>query len=295
MGRPYSSIIALRLRYIEHVTLALLLFAAGLFDYNQSAPLDVRVVNTDTRDGIEVRDITFANVSGGRTAAYLVMPRTSESHPAALMAHWYAPEEKDSNRTQYLGQAVELAKLGVVSLLPQTMWSEPKWFPTRDRAGDYDASVRSVKELRRALDLLLSQPGVDKQRVALIGHDFGAMYGAVLITADKRPTLYALQAFTDTMSHWYLYGPKMRESDTDAFVTKLKPFDAVEHLGKAAPAPVLLQFGTTDRHVPKQRADAIIAATSEPKKVLWYEAEHGLNPQAVSDRMTWIREQWKLK
>jgi fermentation-respiration switch protein FrsA (DUF1100 family) len=117
----------------------------------------------------------------------------------------------------------------------------------------------------------------------------------VLITADKRPTLYALQAFTDTMSHWYLYGPKMQEPERTQFIAKLKPLDAVEHLGKAAPAPVLLQFGTTDHHVPKQRADAIIAATSEPKKVIWYEAEHGLNAKAIEDRMAWIKEQWKLK
>jgi dienelactone hydrolase len=152
-----------------------------------------------------------------------------------------------------------------------------------------------VKEIRRALDLLLAQPGVDKTRVALIGHDFGAMYGAILITADKRPTLYALQAFTDTMSHWYLYGPKMAEPARSDFITKLKPLDAVEHLGKAAPAPVLLQFGTMDHHVPKERANAIIAATSEPKTVMWYPTEHGLNPQAVQDRMTWIKQQWKLK
>ena len=275
--------------------LALLLSAAGLFDYNQSAPLDVKVTKTEWRDGVQVRDITFANTSGARTAAYLVVPSTKGPHPAALMVHWYAPEEHDSNRTQYLGQAVELAKLGVVSLLPETMWSEPKWFPARKRTEDFDASVRSVKELRRALDLLMTQPGVDKNRVGLIGHDFGAMYGAILITADKRPTLYALQAFTNEMSHWYLYGPKMAEPDRTQFIEKLKPLDATEHLGRAAPAPVLLQFGTTDVHVSKARAQTSIDATSEPKTVIWYDAGHGLTERAVQDRITWIKERWKLR
>jgi dienelactone hydrolase len=276
--------------------LALLLFVAtGIYDYNQSAPVDIKVVKTEIRDGIEVRDITFANASGGRTAAYLVIPKGKGPHPMALMAHWYAPEEQDSNRTQYLGQAIDLAKQGVVSLLPETMWSEPKWFPTRKRADDYDASVRSVKELRRGLDVLFSQPNVDKKRVAFVGHDFGAMYGAILITADRRPTIYALQAFTNEMSHWYLYGPKMAEPDRSQFIAKLKPLDAVEHLGKASPLPVLLQFGTTDVHVSKARAEAIIAATREPKKVIWYEAGHGLNEQAINDRQTWLREQLRLK
>jgi dienelactone hydrolase len=275
--------------------LALFLFAGGLFDYDSSKPLNVTVVKTETRDGIEVRDITFNNVSGGRTAAYLVVPKGAAPHPAALMVHWYEPESANSNRTQYLDQALDLAKVGVVSLLPETMWSDPKWFRARDRAQDFDASVRTVKDLRRLLDVLMAQPNVDKSRVALVGHDFGAMYGAILITADKRPTLYALQAFTDTMSHWYLYGPKMPDSERGAFIARLKPLDALEHLGKASPAPVYLQFGTKDFHVPKERADRIVSATGNPRKVDWYEAGHGLNADAIRDRMEWIKQQWKLQ
>jgi dienelactone hydrolase len=274
--------------------LGLLLLAFGIYDYNASAPFDVKITKIEMRDGIEVRDITYLNPDGGRKAAYLVIPANKNNHPAALMVHWYAPEERDSNRTQYLNQAIELAKLGVVSLLPETMWSEPKWFSTRKRADDFEASARTVRELRRELDLLLSQPGVDKTRVAFVGHDFGAMYGAILISVDKRPTLYALQAFTNEMSHWYLYGPKMPEPERSRFTKTLQPMDATEHLRKAAPAPVLLQFGTKDHHVPKPRGDAIINATSEPKKIIWYEADHGLNTQAVVDRMAWLKQQLKL-
>lgn len=269
--------------------IALLLLAAAVL------PLDVKVIKTGMREGVEVRDITFVNSSGGRTAAYLVVPKTNGPRAAALMVHWYAPEEHNSNRTQYLGQAVELAKQGVISLLPATMWSEPKWFRSRKREEDYEASVRAVKDLRRGLDVLFAQPRIDKQRVAFVGHDFGAMYGAVLITEDRRPTVYALQAFTNEMSHWYLYGPKLPEPERSQFIAKLKPMDAVELLGKASPLPVLLQFGTKDEHVPKARAEASIAATKEPKSVIWYEAGHGLNDQAVKDRMAWLRDRLKIR
>ncbi|HYI98007.1 MAG TPA: dienelactone hydrolase family protein [Bryobacteraceae bacterium] len=274
--------------------LGLLLLAFGIYDYNASAPFDIRVTKVEKRQGVEVRDITYDSSSGARKAAYLVVPANKGKHPAALMVHWYAPEEHDSNRTQYLGQAVELAQLGVISLLPETMWSEPKWFPTRKRSDDFEASARAVRDLRRELDLLLSQPDVDKTRVALVGHDFGAMYGSILITVDRRPTMYALQAFTNQMSHWYLYGPKMPEPERSEFIGKLKPMDATEHLSKAAPAPVLLQFGTKDHHVPKERAEASINATSSPKKVIWYETEHGLNDKAVRDRMEWLKQQLRL-
>jgi hypothetical protein len=54
--------------------LALLLLAFGIYDYNASAPLDVKVTKLEQRDGVEVRDITYTNTSGGRKAAYLVVP-----------------------------------------------------------------------------------------------------------------------------------------------------------------------------------------------------------------------------
>lgn len=151
--------------------------AAGLFDYDTRRALDIRVTGSEKRDGVEVRDITFASAGGARTPAYLIVPPKSASHPAILFVHWYEPESPDSNRTQFIAEAVELAERGVVSLLPATMWSEPKWFPSRKRADDLENSAAQVKELRRALDVLLSHPGIDKSRVAYVGHDFGAMFG----------------------------------------------------------------------------------------------------------------------
>jgi dienelactone hydrolase len=267
---------------------------ADLAEYDRTRPFDVKTTGKELREGIEVRDITFAGVSGARTPAYLVSPPPGSARAGVLFVHWYEPESPDSNRTQFLPEAVQLAKLGVTSLLAATMWSEPKWFPSRKRADDVENSIAQLKELRRALDLLLSRPGVDPKRVAYVGHDFGAMFGAVLAGVDRRPCAYALLAGTSTFSHWYLYGPKMPEPDRTQFVEGLKAIDPVTHIGKAAPAPVLLQFGTADKHVPKQRADEFYAAAGEPKKILWYEAGHGLNEQARKDRTAWLIEQLKL-
>ena len=119
------------------MTLFLLLLAApALFDYNSRAPVDVRTVSTEMRTSIQIHDITFANASGGRTAAYRVSPKKRSHSAGVLFVHWYEPESKDSNRTQFLEQAVELARSGTVSLLIETMWSQPDWFPKRDHAED---------------------------------------------------------------------------------------------------------------------------------------------------------------
>src|SRR5437588_9777055 len=87
-----------------------------LFEYNRQLPLDRKETGMQERSGVKVYDFSFVNLHGGRTAAYLV-PSVKGRRSAVLFVHWYEPKAQDSNRTQYLEQAVELAKLGTTSLL----------------------------------------------------------------------------------------------------------------------------------------------------------------------------------
>src|ERR1700716_3866200 len=93
--------------------------------------LDIQEKGVEDREGVRIHDITFANLAGGHTAAFLVDSATSGKSAVILFVHWLEPHAKDSNRTQFLGQAVELAKLGTTSLLIETMWSDPEWFEHR--------------------------------------------------------------------------------------------------------------------------------------------------------------------
>jgi outer membrane protein assembly factor BamB/dienelactone hydrolase len=263
--------------------------AASLFEYDRGRALDVKETGVSARDGVEVRDITYASLAGGRTAAYLVAPEgPGQGRPAVLFVHWYAPGEKDSNRTQFLEQASELARRGVVSLLVETMWSDPASFRARNYAEDYDRSVEQVRALRRALDVLLARPDVDPKRVAYVGHDFGAMYGAVLAGVDPRVNAgLALQAGNTSFADWFLFSAKLTGAARQAFIDKLQPLDPVHYVGKAK-APVLFQFAKEDPYVPKANADAFFAAAAEPKEIRWYEAGHALSEQAVRDRQDWL-------
>ena len=59
-------------------------------------------------------------------------------------------------------------------------------------------------------------------------------------------------------------------------VLALAPLDPVRYIGAASPRPVLLQFGRSDHYVPEAQANEFFAAAREPKKILWYDASHGL-------------------
>lgn len=262
---------------------------ADLFDYERTRPLDLRETSVVAKDGVTVRDLTFAGADGKRTAAYLVSPSTDgKGRPAALFVHWYEPHSKDSNRTQFLDEARALARRGAVSLLVETMWSDPAWFRARDSAQDYERSVAQVRALRRALDVLLARPDVDPSRVAYVGHDFGAMYGAVLAGVDPRVTAgVALQAGTTSFADWFLISAKLEGDARKAFVERLAPLDPVRFVGRTT-APVYFQFAASDPYVSKANAEAFFGAAREPKEIRWYEAGHGLSPQAVADRQEWL-------
>jgi dipeptidyl aminopeptidase/acylaminoacyl peptidase len=251
---------------------------------------------------VTVRQLTYAQLDGTRNAATLVAPALSEAggrvegRPAILFLHWYGPPNATSNRTQYLPEAVELAASGVVSLLIDTPWSAERWFGTRDSAKDYEFTMQMAKDVRRAVDVLLAQPGIDRRRVAVVGHDFGAMWGALAVASDPRVTHFVYAAGTSSFTDWYLYTPKREGAERDAFVAKLAPLDPIVFLPKIAPRPVLLHFGTKDPHVKNEAAAAQAEATKEPKTVKTYEgAGHELTFQARLDRLAWLKEQFKIK
>ena len=237
-----------------------------------------------------VQEVSYA--SG--TKAWLVEPEPGTRGPAkksrcaVLFVHWYEPEAGDSNRNQYLREALPLAESdGCVSLLIDTMWSRPEWFRSRDARRDFENSEAQIRNLSQALDYLLARKDVDPKRVVYVGHDFGAMYGAVLAARDKRVKAWALQAGTASFSDWFLYFPPKTGEERQAVIERLAPLDPVKHIAQAS--PLLLQFGKHDRHVPEHRAKQMFDAAKEPKQVLWYESGHGLNEEAVRDRLAWVR------
>jgi fermentation-respiration switch protein FrsA (DUF1100 family) len=144
------------------------------------------------------------------------------------------------------------------------------------------------------MDFLASQPNADLTRFALVGHDFGGMYGILAGSLDKRPTHYVVMAATPRFPDWYLYSPKLEGAAREAFLSEMKPIDPITHIPNLAPAPVLFQFGNDDFHVPLERADEFFAAASEPKEKKIYESGHGLNDESTRDRRVWLKQTLRL-
>ena len=257
-------------------------------------PEEVRLYRTRTEEQIERSLLIFQTPFGTRRVAELFRPQGEGPFPSLLYLHWYEPASSDSNRSQFAAEAAELARQGAISLTVETLWSDPDFFIKRTQADDIRNSQQEVIILRRFLDFLVSQPGVDRERVALVGHDFGGMYGVLAGNLDRRPSHYVIMAATPRFPDWYLYAPELEGQQREDFIREFSPLDPILNVAGLAPAPILFQFGTDDPHVPVQRAEEFFAAAREPKLMKWYEAGHGLNEQAAADRKLWLKEQLGL-
>jgi len=260
--------------------------SAPLFAYNQNSPLSVKEVSAENRGDVTVRDITFVPRPGGREVkAYVVVPAGNGPFAGILWVHWLGEEK--SNRTQFLDEAVELAPKGVFSVLVDAMWSEPRWFGTRIPEKDYENSIRQVIELRRALDLLLSQPQVDKARVGYVGHDFGAMYGMLMAGVEKRVKTYVFIAATQSLNDWAFLGPQPKSKT--AYLKQNASLELTDYLRQSTNASKFFQFGKADFYISQADAAVVFAAAAQPKQRKLYEASHQMELKEIMvDRDNWL-------
>lgn len=262
--------------------------AASAFSYAAHAPLGVRVVHrTITASGIE-EEVTFTAPGGGEIHGEIIAPRHAPAtHAGVLFVHWLG-DPPTTNLHEFEPDARVLAEHGITSLLVDAMWSQPHWFMrVRSTDTDYRNSIAQVVNLRRALDVLQAQPGVDSHRLAYVGHDFGAMYGAVLSGVDPRPRWYVLMAGTTRFSEWYLLGKK--PADVDAYVAQMAPLDPGAYLARSKADAYLFQFSQKDEYITPDKQLQFFGAAPLPKALYLYEADHSLRvPQAASDRLAWL-------
>lgn len=218
----------------------------------------------------------------------LVRGEGSGPHPGVLFVHWLG-DPATTNHTEFEADASALAKLGVTSLLIDAPWSRKDWFASLGASPDDDLAMsrQTVAELRGALDVL-QVTGVDPQRIAYVGHDFGAMFGMLLAAEDRRPSWYVFMAPNSSMGEWYLW--EKQTSGRDAYLARLKALDPPGFLAKAKAKGILLQFSRRDEYITAAHQAAIVAATHAPHEVKVYDADHSLEiPAAHADRLAWLK------
>ncbi len=256
------------------------------FHYDASAPLQVQEISVVNKNGVAIHDITY--VSEGKTiSAYLVEPGGNGPFAAIEFIHWLA-STPDANRTEFLQEAITLAHKGAVSLLPQGTYP---WIDSPVNAQqDCANTIQQTIALRRGLDLLLSIKTVDSKRVAFVGHDYGAMYGAILAGVETRIKTFVLMTPIERFSAWNVpfFLPALNPADRLKYINDTAAIDPINYIGHAAPASLLFQFAKNDVFVAEGDVLNLTELASKPNTVKLYDTGHHLNDAARLDRLSWL-------
>lgn len=136
-------------------------------------------------------------------------------------------------------------------------------------------------------------PEIDKQRIADVGHVFGAMLGTRQRSDEPRVEPRAFQVAAPRWHERYLPGIPASALARDQMGAETGPLDPIAHISRLK-GGVSFQLGDNDRHVPKKMEEESYAAAPELKKALWYEAGYDSNAQAGTDRIVLLTERLKL-
>lgn len=163
--------------------------------------------------------------------------------------------------------------------------------------------VQLIRELRRAVDVLVARKDVDPRRIGFIGGSYGAAMGALFVAMEKRLAAAALfvgdgglvSHFTDSAKT--PLGPlaDQTQSTRERWLRAMWPIEPLRFAGESSSTPVLLQNGRLDPAVPADDAKALHSALGEPKSIEWYDAGHGLTPTAKAARENWIAQHLGLR
>jgi dienelactone hydrolase len=214
--------------------------------------------------------------------------------PGVLWLHWLGHLHND--RSEYLPLAVELASRGAVSLLPAGHFP---WIPDPDGTATDVQRVRDqVAAHAVALDHLCAQPGVDPGRVAVVGHDYGGMYAALLADQDQRVSTLALQALDDSWANWFAsFWLKLEGTAREEYAVRfagLEPVDAMGRLAERLGDRVLFQWAGNDTFVTPAVRAAYESANPKARSIEYVNAGHMLDDRAAADLRAFLAERLGL-
>jgi dienelactone hydrolase len=225
--------------------------------------------------------------------AYLVEPGGTlapSSQAGILFLHWLG--QIHSDRSEFLAEAVELASHGAVSLLPQGIF--PWVAAPKGTAHDVTSIRRQLAALQASLNWLTSQGEVDKSRVAIAGHDYGAMYGALLASANHQVHAAVLAAPDATWGHWFvkywLGFTGAKASHYKALFASLQPVTHVARLGSNE----LFQWAGQDIFISARVRQEFARHAPDARVKLYKDSDHQLTDQAQADRDAFLTRELHL-
>ena len=263
-----------------------------LFDYDVNAPLNLQQTVESTKNGVEVSAISYSSPDGGSVTGLLFDPVTRSSLRPGIVAMHGMPGTARS----MANYAQLLAEHGAVVIAIDAPFARRAGEPVRLSTADRAEQIQLIKDLQRAVDVLREKPSVDDERIAYVGISYGGAMGALFVGIERRLKAAALVVGDGGLvSHFtgpedYNFMASLSCATRADWFRAMAPIEPIRFIPHASTA-LLLQSGRLDNLVPEADAKDLHAAAPNSSTIRWYNAGHGLNPQAALDRHDWLHEQ----
>jgi dienelactone hydrolase len=273
---------------------------ARFFEYDRDAPLDFRVSAEEAVEGTIVQDVSYLSARKGRVPAYLVRPAGEGPFAGIVYMHW-----GQGDRTEFLSEAVLLAKRGAISLMIDAPYHRPdieSYSFVAEPEAEREGYIQLVADLRRGFDLLAARKDVDSKRIGYVGHSLGATWGGALAGVEPRFAGYVLMGGLPRLTHILgddSYAKLLQQAFTreqlERYIEVLSPVNPELLVGRASPSSILFQFARHDRFISDASARDYVKAAGDSHEVRWYFTSHEFNdPDSPRDRMEFLKKKLGL-
>ena len=265
------------------------------YDYDNTIPLEPRIVERIEKDGTIREKIVFRGVQGFHVPGYLEYPVNAETaRPCVLLLHgWSGSKEhwwRDGGYISGGDVRRSLLKAGftIVALdaqchgdrisqndfAPVNHFADPTLgkSPRKGYFTQQEIYIQTTRDYRRLIDYLETRPDVISSRIGAIGYSMGGAQTFLLTGVEKRIKV-SVAACTPAD------GSKFSPIAPQNFTTGL------EH------RPFLMIMGQTDEMCSPEKARAVYSMLETSKKdLIFLDAGHKLPPDYVPMAVSWIEK-----
>lgn len=272
---------------------------ALLFDYTKATGVPTMAGGTVRKarccDITEWRLAAPSSGANGEVELTVIAPITKGKHPTVLWLHREGAEVK---RALFLQEAETLAAGGIASLLVELPFKQPYVHRADNNAGDADVIRSAVIDARRAIDWASTRPEFNVEKLAVVGHRYGAWAAALLTGVDARVDAAVLMSPPGKPSGWLQVTeqPKAKafrdsfdKAQWVAYLSAIEPLDPEKWIVYAAPAKLHFQFASSDAWVQTLEQVDLYRAASLPKSRQMFDSDELLNDDAKKDRQAWLK------
>lgn len=253
----------------------------NFFDYDTTAPLDLETTYTGSILSYYKMNVKFNSIHDERIDARFWIPRDASAdkkYPCVLWLHGYGGNKNlDDGAFMILSPMLGYAIMSLDAQYHGDRKVRGKAMYSLDLVQDRYAIAQTVIDYRRAIDALAQIPGIDTNRIGVLGGSMGGMLGGLLAGVDPRVKVTVLVVGG---GHW---SEMMRVSDhktapalraylrgqyrmVDRFLEPVDPLrlmHRVHHLQ--------MHNGTADMTVPYSTSVELFERAAEPKEFYSYE------------------------